>query len=399
MKTLNERVVVLLVAAAQFVNILDFVIVMPLGPDFAKALSVPVSELGVIGGSYTAAAAVSGLVGVFFLDRLDRRPALAFSLFGLGISTALAATATGLGSLVAARVLAGLFGGPATSVSFSIVADVVPAERRGRAMGTVMGAFSIASVVGVPAGLKLAEIGSWRWPFIGVAVLCIGASIGVALLLPPMRGHLTGGPPRAPLASLLMLVRNPLVGLSLAMTAVTMSAGFIVIPNIAGHLQMNLGFPRERLHLVYFVGGIASLLSMRAAGLLNDRAGAFRTGTIGAIVLAVVVYLGFAEPHPHVPVLPTLTVFFVAMAFRNVSHSTLTSKVPAAGERASFTSLQSAVQHLAAAAGAFASSRMLSDVGGRLVGMPRVAWTSITLTLALPLLFHAVESRVRARAV
>src|SRR5690348_13105039 len=41
-----ERAVVLLVAAVQFVNILDFVMVMPMGPDFAAALGIPASKLG-----------------------------------------------------------------------------------------------------------------------------------------------------------------------------------------------------------------------------------------------------------------------------------------------------------------------------------------------------------------
>src|SRR5216684_8355522 len=114
----RERAVVLLVAAVQFVNILDFVMVMPMGPDFAAALGIPASKLGLIGGSYTAAAAVSGLAGSFFLDRFDRRPALGVAMLGLVVGTAMGALATGLHSLMAARVLAGAFGGPATSLSF-----------------------------------------------------------------------------------------------------------------------------------------------------------------------------------------------------------------------------------------------------------------------------------------
>ena len=59
-KSPSERQLVFLVGAVQFVNVLDFMMVMPLGPDFARALDIPVSRLGLVGGVYTAAAAVSG---------------------------------------------------------------------------------------------------------------------------------------------------------------------------------------------------------------------------------------------------------------------------------------------------------------------------------------------------
>ncbi|HXN55672.1 MAG TPA: MFS transporter, partial [Myxococcales bacterium] len=156
----------LLVAAVQFVNILDFVMVMPMGPDFAAALGIPLSHLGYVGGAYTAAAATSGLICAGFVDRFDRRRALAVAMLGLVAGTALGGLATGMGTLLCARVVAGSFGGPATSIAFSIVADVVPVERRGRAMGVVMGAFSVAQVLGVFGGLVLAEHLGWRAPFL-----------------------------------------------------------------------------------------------------------------------------------------------------------------------------------------------------------------------------------------
>ena len=56
----SEGLIVLLVGAIQFINILDFVIPMPMGPDLAHGLGIPNSQIGLIGGSYTAAAAVSG---------------------------------------------------------------------------------------------------------------------------------------------------------------------------------------------------------------------------------------------------------------------------------------------------------------------------------------------------
>src|SRR5262249_17144688 len=181
----RERAVVLLVAAVQFVNILDFVMVMPMGPDFAAALGIPSSKLGMIGGSYTAAAALSGLAGSFFLARVGRRRARGVAVLGLVAGTALGGGGTGFGSLMAARVIAGLFGGPATSLSFSIVADVVPPQRRGTAMGIVMGAFSVASVLGVPAGLEAARHFGWRAPFVSLAGLGALVPVPAVFLLPP----------------------------------------------------------------------------------------------------------------------------------------------------------------------------------------------------------------------
>jgi MFS family permease len=103
---LSERKLIFLLATVQFVNILDFMMVMPLGPDFALALGIPTSRLGIIAGSYTAAAALAGIIGAIFLDRFDRRRALAVAMLGLAVGTASGALAHSFGSLLAARILA-----------------------------------------------------------------------------------------------------------------------------------------------------------------------------------------------------------------------------------------------------------------------------------------------------
>ncbi len=78
---------VLIVALVQLVNMLDFMMVMPLGPDFAKSLAIDPADIGIIGGSYTAAAAVAGLLGAEFLDRFGRRRALTGAMLGLSLAT------------------------------------------------------------------------------------------------------------------------------------------------------------------------------------------------------------------------------------------------------------------------------------------------------------------------
>jgi predicted MFS family arabinose efflux permease len=397
MHKVSERAIVFLVGAVQFVNILDFMMVMPLGPDFARALGIPTSHLGYIGGSYTAAAAVAGLAGSLFLDRFDRRKALAVAMLGLVLGTAAGGLATGLGTLMAARVLAGIFGGPATSLSFSIIADVVPAERRGRAMGAVMGAFSVASVVGVPVGLELARRGGWRMPFLVVAGMGALVAAFAVFSLPPLRLHLALQKALKPL-SLRELFANPLVRLSYLMTALVMMGGFILIPNISAYVQFNLGYPRASLGTLYMAGGVVSFFATRAAGSMLDRVGAVPTGSLGVALVAVVTYVGFVIYLPELPVVGIFIGFMLANSFRNVTYNTLASRVPEPHERARFLSGQSAIQHMFAALGAFLSSRMLSErPDGQLIGMPAVALTSIALAVVLPLLFWRVELGLKAR--
>ncbi|MCP3101191.1 MFS transporter [Myxococcus sp. K15C18031901] len=397
-RQVSERWVVFLIGAVQFVNILDFVMVMPLGPDFGKGLGIASSHIGTIGGAYTAAASVAGLVGGYFLDRFDRRKALAVSMLGLVAATAAGGLATGLSTLLLARVMAGVFGGPATSLSLSIIADVIPVERRGRALGAVMGAFSVASVAGVPMALKLAEYGGWRLPFFVVAGLGLAVVLGATFFLPPVRGHLKEGRGPAHRVGVLELLGRREVQLSYVMTAVVMMAGFVLVPNISAYLQQNLGYPRDMLWFPYFVGGIVSFATLRVTGKLVDRLGAFKVGTVGSVMLLVTTYLGFVDFPWWLPI-PLLFVFFMAfMGVRNVAYNTLTSRVPDAAVRARFMSLQSSIQHMAAALGAILSSQLLTDLpDGRLGGMSHVAWVSMALTVSLPPMLWLVERHVRSR--
>ena len=394
----SERTIIFLVAAVQFINILDFMMVMPLGPDFSRGLGVPSSLLGYIGGSYTAAAAVAGFVGSFFLDRFDRRPALAVAMAGLVVGTIAGGFATGLASLMAARMIAGAFGGPATSIALAIIADVIPAERRGKAFGAAMGAFSVASVLGVPLGLELSLRGGWRLPFFAVGGLGFVVAASAVFYLPSLTLHLQGGPrgEQNPWRALSALLRRRLVLLSYTMTATIMMAGFMLIPNLAAYLQFNLDFPRTHIGVLYACGGAASFFTMRLAGRLIDRYGSFRVASVACAAVMLLCYVWFIRWVPGTPVIVLFVSFMIVQSFRNVAHSTLTSKVPSPWERARFMSIQSTVQHIASAAGAFLGARLLVELPDhRLQGMQTVAWLSIGLTALLPLLFYAVEQGVK----
>lgn len=394
---ISERRLLLLVSAIQFVNLLDFMVVMPLGPDFAGDLGMHLSQMGWVGGSYTAAAAISGLLAARVLDRYDRRSALAVSLTGLVIGTACAGLANDLHTLMAARVVAGAFGGPATALSLSIIADVVPPARRGRALGIVMGAFSLASVLGLPSALELARLGGWRSAFFAVAGLGVLVTAASLWLMPSLRLHMSEAADNDRAATSRRDGPRRIVAYALLCTFTVMIAAFSIIPNISAFVQGNLAYPRDQLGVVYFAGGTASFVGVRLMGPLVDRYGSAVSALIGtATFITIIAVAFFAEWH--VPVMLIYVTFMTSMAVRNVSLGAISSRVPLAHERARFMSIQSTVQHAASSLGAIVSAQLLYERADQtLGGMPKVAGLAMVMAVFLPALLYRIEQELTAR--
>jgi predicted MFS family arabinose efflux permease len=398
MLNVSERRVVFLVGAVQFINVLDFTMVMPLGPDFARALHIPMSELGKVVAGYGQAAAIAGFLGSFFLDRYDRRKALAIAMLGLVCGTLAGGLATGLPSLTWARVIAGAFGGPATSLSYAIIADVIPPARRGKAMGAVMGAFSVAQVLGVPAALVVSDHFGWRVPFYAVSVLGGAVALAAVFLLPPLTLHRQRSADE-PIATFGELIARPTVLISYTMTALLMASGFLVIPNLPAYAQNNLAYPRSHYQYLLAVGGVASFVTLRLCGRLTDRIGSFRAGTLGVAASLVIMWIFFVQPPSPAPVMLLYVSFIIALGARNVAYNALTTKVPRPHERARFLSLQSTVYHAAAGAASWLSTSFLRQrPDGRLDGVANLALASMALGALLPILLFVVERRVAREA-
>src|SRR6185437_4289003 len=152
----NENIVIVLLAAINFTHIMDFVIMAPLNPILKKEFGITTGEFSFLVAAYTLSAGVSGIISSFFIDRFDRKAAIITLYFGFVVSNLCCALAPDYAIFLISRVIAGFFGGILASLIFSVIGDVVPPQRRGKATGIVMSAFSAASVIGIPIGLHLA---------------------------------------------------------------------------------------------------------------------------------------------------------------------------------------------------------------------------------------------------
>src|SRR5690606_32507818 len=104
---------------------------------------------------------IAGLLAAGFADKFDRKKLLIFFYTGFILGTFCCAMANSYLTLVAARIVTGLFGGVIGSVSLAIVTDLFLLEQRGRVMGFIQMAFATSQILGIPLGLYFAN--NWGW--------------------------------------------------------------------------------------------------------------------------------------------------------------------------------------------------------------------------------------------
>ena len=342
----RELWLLLTLAGIQFTHILDFMIMMPLGPQFTQLFGISDAKFGLLVSAYTLAAGASGLVASAYIDRFGRKRLLLvlYTLFAL--ATLACGLAPTYSSLMIARIAAGAFGGVLSALSQTIVGDVIPFERRGRAMGIVMTAFSVASVAGVPAGLFLAARFGWHAPFFAIAALSAVFAIFAALTLPVLTDHLKNSQRSSALERIGRVLTDANHLKAFSFSALLMFAGFVTVPYIAMNLQFTVGLSSEQLPYVYLFGGIATLVTARWFGSLSDSWG--KVATVRMLMISSVPVLFAVTLLPPGAALwlvfTTTTVLMIVMSGRMIPGMAIVTSAAHPELRGTFMSLNSALQ-------------------------------------------------------
>ncbi|MFT6358655.1 MAG: putative MFS family arabinose efflux permease [Saprospiraceae bacterium] len=380
----NEILLILTLTAIQFTHILDVMIIMPLGKQFMEIFDISPAEFSFIVSIYAYSAAVSGFFSAFFLDRFDRKKAILILYFGFTISTFACAMAPDYLFLLAARTISGAFGGIMTAVILSIIGDVFPYEKRGQATGYVMMAFSVASVVGIPAGIYIAAKYDWRMTFIVVGAIASVFLIFTYYFLPPMTGHLSKGKAEKNPIKILRPIFTDNNQLSALLFSMTLIFGhFAIIPFIAPYMQFNIGFTDEEISYVYFVGGLFSVVCLPAVGNLADRFGKKRVFTIGTILaIGSIFWITNLQTEAIWVALMATSSYFVASGSRNVPATAIVTSVVKSETRGSFMSIRTSVNQFAIGASSqIAGIIIIENADGTLGNYPYVGLFAICMSL------------------
>ena len=380
----KERWYVVILAAIQVAHILDFVIMMPLGPNFMRVFNISPVEFSTLVSAYTFSAGIVGFFGALYADHFDRKKYLLFNFAGFIIGTFMCAIAPNFTALLIARIIAGAFGGILNASVLSLVSDLIPFQRRGAAMGVVMSAFSISSILGVPTGLYIANIFDWHAAFYFICIIGVIFWILSLIMLPSVkvRSEVKSFKNNLQNFKTILIQKDYLQSFSL--TSVLGFGVFMIIPFISPYMVKNVGFREDQLPLIYLIGGMCTIVSARVIGKLCDKVGSFRVFRVVAAISIFPIYFLTNLPAGTElwPALAVTTIFTMFGSGRFIPAMTIVSAVVKPEDRGTFMSLENAARQLSAGASSQIAGLIIgSTAAGALTNYNIVGYVGILTSL------------------
>lgn len=380
--------------ATQFTVMLGFSIVMPIGPDIALDLGLPIAHLGLLASSYALAGFVTALGSAGLLDRYGRRSPLVAALALIGVATICASFADNLTLLMLMRAISGGCGGICTALLTAIIGDTIAPERRGRAFALVLGTGPLVAIIGLPIAIQLAAIATWRLPLLLLGSVALVITVIARFALPPMTAHL-GAHGRPASFRLAEALHRPVFRLAMACIFLMTLAFGLLTANNAALLLLNLHLPRPWLAPFYMCTGLLTFALLRVVGRVADRHSP-RTLILPAVVsFSIGIVLTYILPSGPVIGAMAMCIIIMSISTLSVSVTTLALQAPGPAERAGFGALIGALQNLASAAGAAVSSGILIDLPGPRLGNAYVVGIlAIGVVGALPVFARLLQRQI-----
>lgn len=282
----------ILAIVAFFVG-LDSLLVAPLLPVITETISIPDGSGGLLITIYALCYGITAPVFGTMSDRVGRKRMIIIGFAIFSISTFCTGLAKSFEILLLFRGLTGLSGAMIMPSIFALVGDKVTYESRGKAMGTIMGAMVGSTVIGVPIGAFLSEVGNWKWTFysIGLLTLFLTLLINHILRNEKEREDVHVSLTKTVDAPLKMTVVNISVLFALLATFLWTIGLHGMFSYIGVYYGDNFGLSVGKIGIVIFLAGVGSVAGNILGGKLADKIGKKNVISIASIVTSISVIL------------------------------------------------------------------------------------------------------------
>ncbi|MCC3766903.1 MFS transporter [Streptomyces sp. UNOC14_S4] len=281
---------------------LDAYVTAGLLPVIADDFDSSVSATGQMVTTFTLAYAIASPIFAALLSASRARLGLLGALAVFSLANIGSALAGNLPVLLITRAFAGVGAGLYLALAASAAASLIDKERRGRALAIIMGGMSSGTVLGVPAGVFIAQHLGWRTTLWIVAAIGLVSCVGLALRLPVLpatssvtlrqRAAVIADPRVASIVGVSFFAAVASLGLYTYFAPVMESDGMGSVGNVTPYL---------------WAWGIGGVIGSVLIGRLVDKAPRPCTLVVGILVLLVLSLLAFramAAIHPLIALAP-----------------------------------------------------------------------------------------------
>jgi predicted MFS family arabinose efflux permease len=391
-----QKFVIAMLAFLQFSIILDFMIISPLGAMMMPTLHISPEQFGLAVSCYAFSAGASGLLAAGFADRFDRKRLLLFFYAGFMLGTLLCALAQTYPMLLVARIVTGLFGGVIGSVVLAIATDLFPLEMRGRVMGFIQTAFAASQVLGLPAGLYLANRWDWHAPFWAIIAVAVPAGLVIAFFMKPVAAHLTLKQEHSPWMHLAHTIGEPRYRLAFILAMLLPTGGYMLMPFGTAYIVDNIGLPFAVLPTIYLVTGLFTVFVGPLVGKASDSFGKFNTFCFGSLLTIVMVAIWTNLGRAGLATVIVVNVLmFIGIFSRMIPSSALFSAIPEVTKRGAFNAINASLQQAAGGvSAAIAGAVIIQTPSGALGHFNWLGYIVMGIALVSASLMYFVHKQV-----
>ncbi|WP_431802495.1 MFS transporter [Halobacillus andaensis] len=235
-------------------------------PLISEDLNISVKTAGLTVSLYALGVTLGAPILTSLTSMMSRKSLLLWIMVVFIIGNSLAAGATSVGVLLAARVISAFSHGVFMSIGSTIAANLVPENKRASAISIMFTGLTVATVTGVPFGTFLGQQFGWRIAFLTIVGIGIVSLIANSVLIPS--GLKTGA--RTYLRDQVKLITNGRLLLVFTITALGYGGTFVAFTYLSPLLQEVTGFSANTVTVILLVYGIAIAVGNMTGGRLAN---------------------------------------------------------------------------------------------------------------------------------
>ena len=374
----SETRVVSVLVSLLGLGLVDNQILSPILPQIAGSLGASESTVGLTVSGYAIAAAIAALIAGPKSDRAGRRPLLLAAGLIFASGSFIAALAGSFALFLAARVVTGGAAGIISALVVAAIADVVPYERRGRAMGWVGVAYFAAPITGLLLAGWVAERVGWRVNYMALVALGCVLSAAIALwFVEPTRATF---PKRGDYLQFFRS-RSTAAGAVSAFFVTGGLTGFLTF--LGAYLQHQFELSAGRVGLVLALSSAFSLVGALGAGRLSDKMGKLPIALAGSVAL---VALFLIVPRVSgVALYGTLALVGFAAAARVAPLQSIVTELVSQETRGAYVALRNTLSQGGSAAAAALAAFLYTR------GFEYICWMTASFTVVAFVLLLMIE--------